>query len=166
MGLKSPRVRKRSPAQRALEEGYRSGLEEKIADRLEKDNVPFAFEPFRISFTPPTKQRTYLPDFVLDNGIVVETKGRFTTEDRQRHKHIKAEHPDLDIRFVFSRASTRLTKVSNTTYAMWCDQYGFKWANETIPKAWLEEPKCAVRLAALKRAAIPKPKQRPRKEQL
>ena len=101
----------------AIFHGYRSGLEEHVAAQLEAANYPFEFEKFSIPFTPPIKTRSYTPDFYLPNGIIVETKGRFMTADRQKQKEIKAEHPELDIRFVFSRATTPISKTSKTTYA-------------------------------------------------
>lgn len=84
---------------------------------------------------------TYTPDFVLANGIIVETKGRFITSDRQKHLMIKEQHPDLDIRFVFSNPNSKLYKGSKTTYADWCDKHGFKWAKEEIPLEWIKERK-------------------------
>lgn len=124
---------------------------------MEARGVEVEYESRKVYFTPPVKLRSYTPDFPLPNGIVVETKGRFLTEDRQKHKAIKAEHPDLDIRFVFSRASTKLSKGSPTTYAKWCEDYGFLWAEGSIPEGWYDEPPEERRIAALE-AAGKKPK--------
>lgn len=137
-------------------EGYRSGLEDKIAAELEAQGITVEYEAFSIPYTPPLKARRYTPDFPLPNGIIVESKGRFVTADRQKHKEIKAEHPDLDIRFVFSNANSRISKTSKTTYAMWCRQYGFQYATGSIPLEWLNEPPNLVRIAAIERCAIPK----------
>jgi len=119
--------------------GFRSGLEEALAAELKAAGVPFDFEPFRIPYLP-TKPKHYTPDFVLTNGIVVETKGYFVSADRSKHLTIKQQHPDLDIRFVFARPSNRLGKKSQTTYAQWADSKGFKWAEKRIPHAWIKEP--------------------------
>lgn len=139
---------------RALANGYRSGLEDKIAAELKALGFVVKFETIKIPYTPPLKLRTYTPDFPLENGIIVESKGRFMTADRQKHKNIKAEHPDLDIRFVFSNSRTKLSKGSPTTYAMWCEKNGFLYADKSIPEEWLREPAEPKRLAALKRVAI------------
>lgn len=139
--------------QRAVANGYRSGLEERIAEELAAKGIKVTFEGTKVFYTPPTKLRSYTNDFPLPNGILVETKGRFVTEDRQKHKAIKTEHPDLDIRFVFSNSKTKLSKGSKTTYANWCDQYGFLYADRSIPDAWLNEVPCERRLAALERAS-------------
>lgn len=124
--------------QRGIVEGYRSGLEEEVAEGLKALGIPFQFEEMKIKFFQPVKPRTYTPDFVLPNGIIIETKGRFTTADRQKHLLIKDQHPDLDIRFVFSNPNARLSKITQTTYAMWCERYGFKYSKKSIPADWLK----------------------------
>jgi hypothetical protein len=57
----------------------------------------------------------------------------------EKHLLVKAQHPDLDIRFVFSRSAAPLYKGSPTTYAMWCNKHGFVFADKLIPVAWLRE---------------------------
>jgi hypothetical protein len=128
-----------SPKNVGLQHGFRSGLEEKIASELRAKGVPFTFEQKVIDYRKPEKKAKYTPDFVLANGIIVETKGRFVTADRQKHILVQQQHPDLDIRFVFSNSRGRISKQSNTTYQMWCDRYGFKYADKSIPQAWIDE---------------------------
>jgi hypothetical protein len=118
-----------------MAEGWRSGLEEATGENLTARGVRFEYEPFRIPFLQPVKPRHYTPDYVLlANGIIVETKGRFVTQDRQKHLLVKQQYPDLDIRFVFSRSSTRISKQSQTTYAAWCQHKGFLFADKVIPQ--------------------------------
>jgi len=136
--------------------GYRSGLEVDNSDKLTAEGVPFEYEKHKIGWVD-FKIRSYTPDFLLGNGIIVETKGRFTPEDRQKHIRIKEQYPDLDIRFVFTRSATKLSKVSNTTYASWCKKHGFLYADKTIPQAWIDEGPVgyavAERMAETKRIA-------------
>lgn len=122
-----------------LQNGWRSGLEEKVAAQLKALNVPFGYEAFSVPFIP-TKPRKYTPDFWLPNGIVLESKGRFLSEDRAKHLIIKAQHPDLDIRFLFSNPNTRISKQSATTYGLWAETKGFKYAGPVVPLAWIAEP--------------------------
>jgi hypothetical protein len=126
--------------QRALRAGYRSGLEQDTAKFLKERGVKFTYEEFKIKWVDP-KTKTYTPDFVLENGIIIETKGRFISPDRAKHLAVRDQYPDLDIRFVFTNSKTKLYKGSKTTYGMWCDRYGFKYADRVIPNAWLKEPK-------------------------
>lgn len=119
---------------------FRSGLEERTAKYLKKLKVKFTYEKLKIRWQD-LRYRTYTPDFLLANGIIIETKGRFIASDRQKHLMIKEQHPDLDIRFVFSNPNSKLYKGSKTTYAGWCDKHGFKWAKEKIPLEWIKERK-------------------------
>jgi hypothetical protein len=118
-------------------------LEETVAAQLEAASIPVMYEDkdSKIKYTEPAKNRTYTPDFILPNGIIIETKGRFVTADRQKHLLVKAQHPDLDIRFVFSNSRSRISKLSATTYGMWAEKNGYKYADKLIPASWLKERK-------------------------
>lgn len=106
---------------------------------LRRRGVDGDYEGEKIAYTKPLSRHKYTRDFRLPNGIVVETKGRFLTADRQKHLLIKEQHPDLDLRFVFSRSTERISKTSKTTYADWCRKHGFKFADKDVPDAWLQE---------------------------
>jgi len=129
----------RSKARRAaLKYGYRSGLELDIAKSLEERGVKAEYESTKIKWVDH-KVRSYTPDWILPNGIIIESKGRFVAADRRKHLEIKKQYPDLDIRFVFSNPNAKLSKVSKTTYAQWCKRHGFKHAYKDIPQEWIEE---------------------------
>ena len=118
---------------------YKSGLEERAAEQLESLGVDFDYEPYSIEFERPSRISRYTPDFlILCNGLLVETKGRFTSQERKKFKFIKEQHPDLDLRFVFSNPNTRIGKKSQTTYGMWCERIGYPYAKESIPQQWLK----------------------------
>jgi len=126
------------PKRSAIARGYRSGLEEKIANQLEEMSVPFEYEGHTLRYIIPAREARYTPDFVLQNGLIVETKGRFVTADRKKHKLIKEQHPDLDLRIVFSNPNNRIGKKSKTTYGMWCEAHGIPYAAKEIPPEWIE----------------------------
>lgn len=119
--------------------GFRSGLEERIAQELIERGVDFEYEQMKINYLRPAKQAKYTPDFVLPNGIIIETKGRFLTADRQKMLLVKDQHPDLDIRFIFSNANQKISKQSKTTYGMWAKRNGFPFSNSELPLNWLKE---------------------------
>jgi hypothetical protein len=123
----------------ALKNGYRSGLEEDVAKALTEAGVPFTYEETKIKYIKPASEHQYTPDFVLDNGIIVETKGRFLIADRKKHMLIKRQQPHLDIRFIFSNSKQKLNKGSYTTYAQWCVKNGFLYSDKTIPQDWILE---------------------------
>jgi len=117
---------------------YRSGLEHEAATFLETRQKIVSYEKLKIEWED-LKYRTYTPDFELDNGIIIETKGLFSAGDRRKHLEIQRQHPKLDIRFVFSNARSKLYKGAKSRYCDWCDQKGFKWAHRVIPEGWLIE---------------------------
>jgi Autographiviridae endonuclease I len=143
-------MKKYSRPDPSLKYGWRSGLEEKVGQQLRDAGVPFEYETLRIFYLPSPKPRSYTPDYILPNGIIVESKGRFVTQDRQKHLLIKQQHPDLDIRLLFSNARARISKQSKTTYALWAEQKGFLYADKgIIPSAWINEPPNRASLAAI-----------------
>lgn len=118
---------------------YRSGLEDSISAQLKGAKIGFTYEKHKITYEIPAKKHTYTPDFVLSNGIIIEAKGLFDSADRAKHLLVKKQHPELDIRFVFSNPNTKLYKGSNTTYGSWCQKHGFKYAAKYVPTEWLKE---------------------------
>jgi hypothetical protein len=123
----------------AAKYGFRSGLEERVAEQLDKAGIDYTYEQVKLNYIKPASKHVYTPDFVLSNGIVIETKGRFLLADRQKHILVKKHNPTLDIRFVFSNSNARISKASTTTYAQWCKKNGFQYADKMIPKEWLDE---------------------------
>jgi len=118
--------------------GYRSGLELKLAEYLKELAIKYEYECIKIEWED-LAYRTYTPDFVLFNGIIIETKGMFTAADRRKHLAIKKQHPKLDIRFVFENSRRKLRKGAKSSYAEWCIRYGFLYYDRIIPEDWLKE---------------------------
>jgi hypothetical protein len=121
----------------AKREQFRSGLEYRIAKQLDDLGITYEYEKTKIPYQK--KESKYLIDFELPNGIIIETKGRFTSSDRSKHLLVKERHPELDIRFVFSNSNSKLYKGSGNTYGDWCTKHGFKFADKVIPDEWLKE---------------------------
>lgn len=116
---------------------YRSKFEESIADTLSVRKIPFGYETQLVSYIV---ERTYKPDFILENGILIEAKGYFRSADQRKHRAIKNQHPELDIRFVFMKLSSRV-QGSKMTCQEWCEKYDFLYAEKEIPKVWLRKQK-------------------------
>lgn len=131
--------RKLTAKQVAKKYGFRSGLEERIAEQLDKAGIEYTYEKVKLHYIKPASEHVYTPDFVLANGIIVETKGRFLLADRQKHILVKRHNPAIDIRFVFSNSKAKISKTSRTTYADWCRKNGFLFADKEIPQEWMEE---------------------------
>ena len=132
---------------------YRSGLEDKVHEQLTKKKVSFEYEPSdkKIVYIIPESVHKYTPDFVLTTAsgktIYVETKGIWDSDDRKKHLLIRQQHPEKDIRFVFTRSKARIRKGSKTTYGMICDGQGrgdfkgvvWQYADKLIPEEWWNE---------------------------
>ncbi len=130
---------------------YRSGLEEKTAKMLDELGVSYTFETLKIPYEIPASNHKYTPDFIVTTKsgktLIIETKGIWTYQDRLKHLLIKQQHPELDIRFVFDRSKSKISKVSITTYADICEGRGrgkfkgitWQYADKRIPEEWLNE---------------------------
>ena len=118
--------------------GYRSQFELNLARILTDNKVPFEYENSKFQYIP--EPRNYTPDFYLpESDIYVEAKGHLTKDDRVKMLLVKKQHPKLDIRFVFVRASNKIYKGSKTSYASWCERHRFEWAEGSIPTDWYKK---------------------------
>ena len=116
---------------------YRSKFEASIAANLHAKNVAFTYESIRLDYT---LEGTYVPDFILPSGIMVEAKGHLRAEDRRKLRAVKTQHPTLKICFCFQNANNKLSKAKKSlTYWQWAERHGFPWCNKTIPKEWYAE---------------------------
>lgn len=113
----------------------RSGFERTIAASLDRRKIKYQYEPIKLGYV---LERTYLPDFLLPNGIYIEAKGKLDQEARSKMVAVKKAHPDLDIRFVFMRGENKLNKGSKMTYMDWAKKNGFPAADGEIPLDWLD----------------------------
>jgi hypothetical protein len=128
----------------ALKYGYKSGLEHVVAEAIKSTPYDLKYETEIINYVVPERKAKYTPDFVFTkrNGqlMFVETKGRWTTADRTKMKHVLASNPGIDIRMVFQNPNQRLSKTSKTTYAEYALKLGIRHvAKKDIPSEWLEE---------------------------
>jgi hypothetical protein len=121
-----------------------NSLETRIASDLTSAGISFTYRAKPITYQKPARTAVYTPTFVITDGpkagIVIQNKGRFVTEDRQKHLVLKTQYPDLDVRFVFSRSKDRISRrPDSVTYAAWCERNGFQYADKSVPAAWIEE---------------------------
>lgn len=72
----------------------------------------------------------------MSNGIVIESKGKFTALDRKKMLAMRLLHPDIDLRLLF-QYDNKLSKTSKTRYTEWADKNHIIAAVKTIPEGWL-----------------------------
>lgn len=153
-----------------IEPEFRSLLEKDVAEKLTGAGVEFGYESQNIRYTVPSREAKYLPDFTIPGcPIIIEPKGKFggnyqgkfgrrmvgskdaAVKERQKFVLLKEQHPELDIRFIFSRASTPIYPKSPTSHGKWATDHGFKWAEKVVPDAWIEEIKAYLKKQPKKR---------------
>lgn len=108
-----------------LDAGFRSRFELQCAPTMAA--LGGLYESVRLPFSLPDS--VYLVDWVLPNGICLETKGYFTPADRRKLQAVKRAHPTLDLRLVFQNARNKLHAKSPTTYGEWATKHGFPWTD-------------------------------------
>ena len=133
--------------------GKRSGFEERIAQELDDANIKYEYETLQFEYEEPLRKnlaacgecgstnliRTgwYTPDFILANGWIIETKGRFTAQDRRKMLAVKKEHPEYKWAMLFMR-DNKIHKRSTTHYSDWCMENDFDFSIGDLKKEWLQ----------------------------
>lgn len=130
---------------------------------MESQRVPFEYEPKKLVYT---LHKFYIPDIELPNKILLECKGEFNKEDRDKMLAVRAMNPKLDIRMVFQTdnylnklsktakkkrldirakrgkvTKDEITKLNNnrTKYSDWCIKNEFQYSIGAIPQCWIDE---------------------------
>jgi len=132
---------------------YRSKFEARIAGELTKKKIKFDYEKYKLEYwtkvrsgkcgecesTDVYQQHWYVSDFYLPvQKIYLETKGKFTSQNRSKHIAIKEAHPEIDLRFIFM-SNNKLNKNSSIRYTDWAERYGFLYAFNHIPNDWVNK---------------------------
>ena len=114
-------------------------FEARVIEDLNERGVSYQYEPDKMAYYV---ERHYIPDLSVGT-MIVELKGYLRQDSQRKMKAIKAQYPDLDVRFVFQKASATIQGAkkrkdgSKMTCGEWADRQGFVWAEGTIPKEWL-----------------------------
>lgn len=138
--------------QAAVEANFRNDLEAGVGQQLTEAGIEFEYEKLIVPYEVPARTAKYITDLVpTRTTIILEVKGHFggiagrgirerSAEQRKKYLLVKEQRPDLDIRFVFQRASTPIYPRSPTSHGKWATDNGFKWSDKgRVPPAWIEE---------------------------
>lgn len=121
---------------------YKSGFEKAVAKSFKQNGISYEYETEVVHFVQPEKKRKYTPDFKIRTkkaGVLfVETKGKFTKEDRDKLIWVRDQNPKLRLVLLFMNSSNKLRKNSKTTYADWCKKNEFEYYDfrEGLPETW------------------------------
>lgn len=124
----------------------RSGFELEVAEMLQQHDIAYNYEQESFPWvetvpnaycpdcgTPAVATRSYTPDFFLENGIIIEAKGRFTVKDRKIALSMRDQ--DIPVKMVF-QFNNKLSRKSKTRYSEWCEKHGIDYAIRQIPVEW------------------------------
>lgn len=127
-------IKKKRGRKSSRDQTYRSLLEKRVASLL-PPKVRKNYESHTITYTVDHK---YCPDWSVSETQFIECKGYFRASDRAKHLYIKEQHPEIEVVFVFGDSNNKIHKNSKTTYADWCNKYGFKYTDVKtgIPEEW------------------------------
>jgi len=128
----------------AYKYGYKSGLELSVSEQIKSTEYPLNYETETLHYIVPERMAKYTPDFIFtkrDGSLMyIETKGRWTSADRLKMKHVLQSNPGADIRLVFQTPTQKISKASKTTYEDYAKKLGILHvAKKTIPEEWLQE---------------------------
>lgn len=116
---------------------FRSGLEEKFKAICAEEDVSYGYETTILRFTPIPKVKRYTPDFEIAKNVFIETKGRWTPDDRTRLLAVIDQHPEVKIYIIFQKPNNLITKESGTSYGDWCDKKKIEWCSFADTDVWL-----------------------------
>jgi hypothetical protein len=132
--------------------GRRSKFEDTVAGWLDAEGITYQYEPWQLEYQEPLRKnlaecgdcgssnllRTgwYTPDFVLDSGLIIEAKGRFTAADRRKMLAVIEGHPDERIVMLFMR-DNRIHRRSQTYYSDWCMERDIDYDIGQLKQEWL-----------------------------
>lgn len=132
----------------ALRAGLRSAFELSVAGQLDAAKVKYDYESESFEWLdevsnakcldcgkPGYVTRKYTPDFFLENGVIIEAKGRFTVKDRKIALAMKEQGRDIRLVFQFDN---KLSRKSTTRYTEWCDKHDIECAVKEIPEEWIK----------------------------
>ncbi len=121
--------------------GHRSNFEAQGQITLQKAGIHFEYEPKdkKLTYVKPSTTHRYLPDYVLKDGTILEYKGIFSSTDRKKILMVLQQNPSIKIIMVFQQPNKKLSKISKTTYSMWCDKNNIRWSSADMIVQVLQE---------------------------
>jgi len=135
------RITKRTARKEAIQNGFRSNFEFNFFKKIESLKLNVQYETDKLVYIQPEKKRNYLPDWKIKPKTYIETKGIFSSTDRQKILFVIKCNPEVKLYMLFQNSKLTLNKKSKTTYSDWCDKMHIEWAdikNERKWRQWFE----------------------------
>ena len=125
---------------------YRSPEEERLAQHMQKAQLPFTYEERKLRYTHLTKT-TYKTDFEVATPagpVLIEVKGFWTHQNRQKVRQVLKAYPDIRLVMAFIKPGNKISSQSKTTYAKFCEANKIPWT--TYHTLLNTDPECLPRL--------------------
>lgn len=106
------------------ERAYKSKLERDFAKHIESRGLKAGYEQNTFKYERPSH---YTPDWKINEGLFLETKGEFAPAQRANMVAFRNQHPNVEIVMVFADAQNLLHKKAKMTYAEWSIKNGFRF---------------------------------------
>jgi hypothetical protein len=134
------KTKKYSYGNPALKSKLEKQMHDKLTEILGKRIMKSAYEKTKLEYIIPESTHVYTPDFEIRSNVFIETKGIFDRDDRKKMLLVKEQHPDVTIYMFFSNSNAKIYKGSKTSYAMWCEKYGFEYSDikKGLPDEWFK----------------------------
>lgn len=111
-----------------------------MEEEFKRLGIEVEYEMDKIKYTLPETHHTYTPDWkLLEDGSYIETKGKWSQQDRAKMVYLQKTRPDLKIRMLFQRGKNTISRSSKTTYMDFCHKNNIDaadYATEGIPERW------------------------------
>lgn len=123
-----------------LNGNYRSSWEANLARILNYLQVPFEFEKQGFDVEFDSRGYYYLPDFFLSDNKIIEVKGFWNTDSRNKVKAFSETHPEYELLIIDGDMYTTLSQM----YAKQIPQWEFDnvhFTKETLPVVGITLPK-------------------------
>lgn len=126
---------------------YRSSLEAYVAEQLDERGIEYSYETVILYYRQRVhnaicgccgknvvyKQRTYTPDFVIDDSTFLEVKGKLTSSERTKLLAIRECNPECRIVIIFDRDNW-ITRNHKSRYSDWARKNNFEFTtNGNLP---------------------------------
>ena len=130
------RITKRTARKEATQNGFRSNFEFNFFKRIGALKLKAQYEIDKLLFIQPEKRRNYIPDWKIKPYTYIETKGLFSSADRQKILTVIKCNPEVKLYMLFQNSKVTLNKKSKTTYSNWCDKFGIEWSDIKDESKW------------------------------
>jgi hypothetical protein len=123
--MPTSKTKPKSPSpKRGRQPRLKSKFEKRFYEEITRRGLVLSYETDTL---PYTLDLSYKPDWKVEDGLYLETKGKFDYVERRKMLAVLRANPGKEVRMVFMR-NQKLGKGSKMNYGEWCDKHGIRWS--------------------------------------